>query len=89
MRMITCAYAVCLAMLSSAAAADPDRESAQRNCHDEAVSTGLQQESDIAAYIELCMQAWQTPAGYDEATPPSAEASPELQQGDAAETTAQ
>lgn len=88
MRMITCAYAVCLAMLSSAAAADPDRESAQRNCHDEAVSTGLQQESDIAAYIELCMQAWQTPAGYDEATP-SAEASPELQQGDAAETTAQ
>jgi len=88
MRMTTFACAACLAMLSSAAAAEADRESAQRNCHDEALSTGLQEESDIAAYIELCMQAWQTPAGYGEAVP-SAEASPELQQGDAADTTAQ
>jgi len=89
MRMKTFACAACLAMLSSAAAAEADRESAQRNCHDEALSTGLQEESDIAAYIELCMQAWQTPAGYGEAVPP-AEASPELQQGDATtDTTAQ
>ena len=88
MRMKTFACAACLAMLSTAAAAEGDRDSAQSNCHDEALSTGLQDESDIAAYIELCMQAWQTPAGYGE-TLPSAEASPELQQGDTADTTAQ
>jgi hypothetical protein len=73
--------------------AGADMASALANCRDEAVSTGLQEEPDIQAYINLCMQAWQTPDDY--ATPDaSLEADPdattaESQPQDAADDTAQ
>lgn len=46
---------------SPVAQADQDMQSALANCREEAVSTGLQEQPDIQAYINLCMQAWQTP----------------------------
>ena len=40
------------------------------------MSTGLENEADIDAYIELCMQAWQTPET-DIETNPATEAAAE------------
>jgi hypothetical protein len=82
-----------LALLSATAGADPDMASALASCRDEALSTGLQEEPDIQAYITLCMQAWQTPDSYVPADA-SLEASPEAaaaeaQPLDAAEDTPQ
>ncbi len=53
-----------LASVCTVAGANPDMQSALANCRDEAVSTGLQEEPDIQAYLNLCMQAWQSPDGY-------------------------
>jgi len=66
MKILTFARFGCLAMAAATAAAhaDADRATALSNCRNEAVSTGLQEEADIQAYIDLCMQAWQMPPGY-------------------------
>jgi hypothetical protein len=53
-----------LTAVSPVVGADPAMQSALANCREEAVSTGLQEQADIQAYINLCMQAWQTPDGY-------------------------
>jgi hypothetical protein len=55
-----------IALLTQANAlfADTDIKTAKSNCRTEAVSTGLEDETDIKAYIDLCMQAWQTPDDY-------------------------
>ena len=88
MKILTFARFGCLAMAAATAAAhaDGDMAAALSNCRNEAVSTGLQEEADIKAYIDLCMQAWQMPPGYadpadsaapDEATSPDEAASPD------------
>jgi hypothetical protein len=48
-------------------------ESAMANCREEAVSTGLIDESEITGYIDLCMQAWQDPAEYSDWNPETVE----------------
>lgn len=55
---------IILASRSGAISAQTDIKAATTNCRDEAVSTGLADEADIQAYINLCMQAWQNPADY-------------------------
>jgi hypothetical protein len=55
-----------IALLAQASAlfADTDIKTAKSNCRTEALSTGLEDETDIKAYIDLCMQAWQSPEDY-------------------------
>ena len=48
------------------AKADTSPNTAMANCRAEAVSTGLENETDITEYIDLCMQAWQSPSEYPE-----------------------
>jgi hypothetical protein len=70
---LACGIAIgILVSVAPVAGADPGRESALTDCRNEAMSTGLQEEPDIQAYISLCMQAWQTPDSYA-----PADASPE------------
>jgi hypothetical protein len=58
-----------IALLSPATGifAETDITKAKSNCRSEAVSTGLEDEADIKAYVDLCMQAWQMPE--DEVNP--------------------
>ena len=67
-RSIAC-LPLLLALGSSAGLADTDMQAALANCRDEARSTGLENEDDITAYVDLCMQAWQNPAEYTEWEP--------------------
>ncbi len=76
MKMATLSYTfgiIILISLSSTAKADTNRNTATANCREEAVSTGLEDEADITAYIELCMQAWQSPPEYEETGEPAME----------------
>ena len=91
MKATNLASGIAIGMLVSvvpATDADPGRDSALADCRNEAMSTGLQEEADIQAYIKLCMQAWQTPddaAPVDaspEATPEATEAAAESQPAD-------
>jgi len=82
MKILTFARFGCLAMAAATAAAhaDGDMAAALSNCRNEAVSTGLQEEADIKAYIDLCMQAWQMPPGYADpadSAPPDDAAAPD------------
>jgi hypothetical protein len=64
MRMTPVASAVLLGLLTALSVADnasPDMATALAACHDEAVATGLEDEVAIQSYLNLCMQAWQTP----------------------------
>jgi hypothetical protein len=78
MKTITLVSAVCLSVATSLtrAAGDPDMASALATCREEAASTGLVEQADITAYVDLCMQAWQPVDGYTESYAP-AEAIPE------------
>ena len=91
MNILTFARLGCLAMAALAsplANADSDMAAALSNCRNEAMSTGLQEEADIKAYIDICMQAWQMPPGYvDPAVP--ADANPETPQAEVPEAAAQ
>lgn len=100
MKILTFARIGCLATAAAtatAAHADGDMAAALSNCRNEAVSTGLQEEADIKAYIDLCMQAWQMPPGYpdpaESATPDEAatpdDAGAETPQAEVADTGAQ
>jgi hypothetical protein len=62
-------WMVALLTVSSQTSADTSMETAMANCREEAVSTGLVEDADITAYIDLCMQAWQNPADYTEWEP--------------------
>ncbi len=87
MKTTNLACGIALGILISVAPAtdaDPGRDSALADCRNEAMSTGLQEEADIQAYIKLCMQAWQTP---DDAAP--VDASPEATPEEATEATAE
>ncbi len=83
-----------LLSLAPAVDADPGRDAALADCRNEAMSTGLQEEADIQAYIRLCMQAWQMPddsAPADaapEVTPEATEAAAESQPADDSENAA-
>lgn len=66
MRTTPVASAILLGLLTALSVADdtnPDMASALTACHDEAVATGLEDETAIQSYLNLCMQAWQTPDG--------------------------
>ena len=52
----TCAIA--LMLVAATARADSIPPSANSDCRDEALSTGLEQEADILAYVEQCMQRY-------------------------------
>ena len=74
MKLVNLACTLCTIVLLSAyapAKAVTNMKTAMDNCRQEAVSTGLEDESDITAYIDLCMQAWQNPAEYAEPYPDS------------------
>ena len=76
MKMVNLAWTFWMVMLiavSSPAKADTGMKSAMANCREEAVSTGLENETDITTYVDLCMQAWQSPAEYAESNPASEE----------------
>jgi len=65
MKMATLACTVGIIILisvSGTAKAESDMMTAMANCREEATSTGLQDEADITTYIDLCMQAWQSPS---------------------------
>ncbi len=57
---------IMITVISSSAKADTSLDTAMANCRAEAVSTGLENETDITEYIDLCMQAWQSPSEYPE-----------------------
>jgi len=69
MKMVDLTCSVCIIMItviSSPAKADTSVNTAMANCREEAVSTGLENETDITEYVDLCMQAWQSPTEYTE-----------------------
>ena len=81
MKMVDRTCTVCIIMItviSSPAKADTSVNTAMVNCREEAVSTGLENETDITEYVDLCMQAWQNPAEYTEWNPASEETSTPL-----------
>jgi hypothetical protein len=74
MKTITFASAVCLSVATSLSGAvdDPDMASALSACREEATSTGLVEQADITAYVDLCMQAWQPVDDYTDSYAPAA-----------------
>ena len=69
MKLVTlpCTLAIIMiTVISSPAKADTSVNTAMTNCREEAVSTGLENETDITEYVDLCMQAWQSPTEYTE-----------------------
>ena len=67
MKIVNLACTYCMVTLlsqSSATYADSSMKTATANCRNEALSTGLEAEEAITAYIDLCMQAWQNPEEY-------------------------
>jgi hypothetical protein len=65
--LLACAFCISLPTAFPAVAiADTDMNTAMDNCRQEAISTGLQDETAITEYIDLCMQAWQVPSEYTE-----------------------
>ena len=81
MKMLNLTYTfaiIMIAVMSSPARADTAMQATMSNCREEAVSTGLENEADIAEYVDLCMQAWQNPAEYTEWNPASEETSTPL-----------
>jgi hypothetical protein len=72
MKMANLTYTFGMIMLiamSGTVKADTNMKTAMANCREEAVSTGLEDEADITAYVDLCMQAWQSPSDYTEFNP--------------------
>jgi len=55
---------IILVSLSGEISAETDIKTTTTSCRNEAVSTGLEDEADIKAYVDLCMQGWQNPADY-------------------------
>lgn len=77
MKRLTLARTVgIIAMLaaSGSVSAEETMQSAMNNCREEAMSTGLEDESAISAYMDIYMQAWQSPPEYIEEAPPIEEA---------------
>jgi hypothetical protein len=62
-------WLIALLTVSTQTPAETSMQTAMANCREEAVSTGLVEDADITAYIDLCMQAWQNPADYTEWAP--------------------
>ena len=87
MKMVNLTYTfavVIITVLSGPAQAEPSVKTAMANCWEEAVSTGLENATDIAEYVDLCMQAWQSPTEYTEWNPASEETNEPL--GDTGES---
>ena len=62
-------WMIALLAVSTQTPADTSMQTATANCREEAASTGLVEDADITAYIDLCMQAWQNPADFTEGEP--------------------
>jgi len=76
MKLVNLAYTfgiIMIAAMSSSAKADMSVQTAMTNCREEAASTGLENEAAIKEYVDLCMQAWQSPSEYTEGNPTSEE----------------
>lgn len=67
--MIWTSCLIVLLTVSTLALADISMQTAMANCREEAISTGLVDDTDVTAYVDLCMQAWQSPADYTEWQP--------------------
>jgi hypothetical protein len=59
-------WMIILISITGTVKAESGMKTAMANCREEATSTGLQDEADITAYIDLCMQAWQNTSEYTE-----------------------
>jgi hypothetical protein len=75
MKTIAFVSAVYLSLATSltGAAGNSEMASALAACREEAVSTGLVEQADITAYVDLCMQAWQPADGYTDSYAPAEE----------------